>query len=263
MFETIPDTRVMSEPNAFLFAWNLYLRGEVSTAEYEKILDSTFRLQCKKEKSIDRIIIKLPMCATSTITYLKQAYPKLQLLFITRHPLASFRSYDKLWSILPISGAIGFLTDLNGFRSKNYPIPVNDLSWWERYREALSEGCTLNQQVALTRVFFFNYWCVLEAYVNNKDIYDYAIFYEDLCKRPSDVIQDVFLKLDIPTNYLPDALEAMKSDSQKGFFRGGYTDKDLPSVIDLMNKKFKEHDVPITVDMPMDEFRLLIDNNNN
>ena len=58
-------------------------------------------------------------------------------------------------------------------------------------------------------------------------------------------------------------MKAMKGDSQKGFFKGGYTDKDLPKVIDLMNRKFKEHQVPITVDMPMDEFRLLLDNNNN
>ena len=263
IFETIPNTRVMSEPNSFLYTWNLYLRGEVSSVEYEKILDSTFRLQCKKEKSINRIIIKLPMCATSTLTYLKKAYPEIQLIFITRHPLSSFRSYDKLWTILPVSGAIGFLTNVNDFRSKNYPIPVNDLDWWERYREVLEEGYTLEQQIAMTRVFFFNYWCVMEAYVKNKAMYEYAIFYEDLCKKPSDVIEDVFSKLNISLKHLPTALNAMKGDSQKGFFRGGYTDKDLPTVINLMNQKFKNYNVPITVDMPMEEFRMLIDNNNN
>ena len=263
IFETIPNTRVMSEPNSFLFAWNLYLRGDVSLSEYEKILDSTFRLQCKREKDINRIIIKVPMCATSTLSYLKATYPKIQLLFITRHPLASFRSYDKLWTILPVSGTIGFLTDVNEFRSKNYPIPVNNLEWWEMYREALEEGCTLDQQVAITRVFFFNYWCVLDAYLKNKSDYEYNIYYEDLVNTPTEVIKEVFSKLEIPNPHLPDAMKAMKGDSQKGFFKGGYTDKDLPKVIDLMNRKFKEHQVPITVDMPMDEFRLLLDNNNN
>ena len=253
----------MSEPNSFLYTWNLYLRGEVSLAEYEKILDSTFKIQCKKEDNINRIIIKVPMCATSTLSYLKSTYPKIQLLFITRHPLASFRSYDKLWTILPVSGALGFLLDVNKFRSKNYPIPVNDLIWWQRYREALEEGMTLDQQIAITRVFFFNYWMVMDAYLQNKSSYDYNIFYEDLVQKPSEIIEEVFSKLDIPKQYLAEALKAMKGDSQKGFFKGGYTDKDLPKVIDLMNKKFKEHQVPITVDMPMDEFRLLLDNNNN
>ena len=263
LFETVPNTRVMSEPNSFLYTWNLYLRGEVSLAEYEKILDSTFKIQCKKEDNINRIIIKVPMCATSTLSYLKSTYPKIQLLFITRHPLASFRSYDKLWTILPVSGALGFLLDVNKFRSKNYPIPVNDLTWWQRYREALEEGMTLDQQIAITRVFFFNYWMVMDAYLQNKSSYDYNIFYEDLVQKPSEIIEEVFSKLDIPKQYLAEALKAMKGDSQKGFFKGGYTDKDLPKVIDLMNKKFKEHQVPITVDMPMDEFRLLLDNNNN
>lgn len=263
LFETVPNTRVMSEPNSFLYTWNLYLRGEVSLAEYEKILDSTFKIQCKKEDNINRIIIKVPMCATSTLSYLKSTYPKIQLLFITRHPLASFRSYDKLWTILPVSGALGFLLDVNKFRSKNYPIPVNDLTWWQRYREALEEGMTLDQQIAITRVFFFNYWMVMDAYLQNKSSYDYNIFYEDLVQKPSEIIEEVFLKLEIPKQYLAEALTAMKGDSQKGFFKGGYTDKDLPKVIDLMNKKFKEHQVPITVDMPMDEFRLLLDNNNN
>ena len=263
LFETVPNTRVMSEPNSFLYTWNLYLRGEVSLAEYEKILDSTFKIQCKKEDNINRIIIKVPMCATSTLSYLKSTYPKIQLLFITRHPLASFRSYDKLWTILPVSGALGFLLDVNKFRSKNYPIPVNDLIWWQRYREALEEGMTLDQQIAITRVFFFNYWMVMDAYLQNKSSYDYNIFYEDLVQKPSQIIEEVFSKLEIPKQHLAKALKDMKGDSQKGFFKGGYTDKDLPKVIDLMNKKFKEHQVPITVDMPMDEFRLLLDNNNN
>ena len=263
LFETVPNTRVMSEPNSFLYTWNLYLRGEVSLAEYEKILDSTFKIQCKKEDNINRIIIKVPMCATSTLSYLKSTYPKIQLLFITRHPLASFRSYDKLWTILPVSGALGFLLDVNKFRSKNYPIPVNDLTWWQRYREALEEGMTLDQQIAITRVFFFNYWMVMDAYLQNKSSYDYNIFYEDLVQKPSQIIEEVFSKLEIPKQHLAKALKDMKGDSQKGFFKGGYTDKDLPKVIDLMNKKFKEHQVPITVDMPMDEFRLLLDNNNN
>ena len=263
MFEGIPNTRVMSEPNSFLFAWNLYLRGDVSSVEYEKVLDSTFRLQCKKETGINRIIIKLPMCATATLSYLKQAYPQTQLLFITRHPLSSFKSYDKLWTILPVSGAIGFLTNVNDFNSKNYPIPTNDLVWWERYRDVLDEGCTLNQKIAITRVFFFNYWCVMEQYIKNKPKYDEAILYEDLCDRPATVIADVFFKLGISPNNVSAALKAMKGDSQKGFFRGGYTDKDLPGMIALMNDKFKECNIPITVNMSMDEFRLLIDNNNN
>ena len=72
-----------------------------------------------------------------------------------------------------------------------------------------------------------------------------------MVKTPAEVIKEVFSKLDIPNHHIQDAMNAMKGDSQKGFFKGGYTDKDLPKVIDLMNRKFKQHQVPILVDMPV------------
>ena len=112
MFEGIPQTRVMSEPYSFLFVWNMYLRGEISLVEYERLLKSTFEVQCKKERGINRIVIKQCMAATSCLSALKKWYPEIQLLFITRHPLPTLKSYDKLWNLLPISGTFAFLSIL-------------------------------------------------------------------------------------------------------------------------------------------------------
>ena len=263
MFESIPRTRVISEPYSFLFVWNMYLRGEISYVEYEKLLQSTFQVQCKKEKGIQQIVIKHTMAATPCINTLKTIFPKSKLLFITRHPLPSLKSYDKLWTLLPVSGTIGFLANMNGIYWKNYPIPCNDVVWWERYRGIIEEGCTFDQKIAMIRVFFFNYWCVVEQYIKNKKLYEKAVFYEDLCDSPRKVLDELFAALDISNDNIETALDVMATDSQKGIFgkRGSSTSstsKHIPKIIELLDKKFAECDIPIKMRMPMQDFRNIL-----
>ena len=260
MFETIPKMRVMQEPYSFLHAWNLYLKGKVSLVEYEKILDSTFRLQCKRENGINHILIKLNMSATPTLSYIKRRYPETTLLFNTRHPLPSLKSYGKLWNILPVSGTIAILLNINGFGTDNYPIHYDDIVWWERYRALVDEGSTLDKQIALMRFFFFSYWCVVEQYIKNKNLYHKVIFYEDLCERPATVIEDLFSSLNLPHGHVQDALSAMKSDSQKGMFgnMGTYANEDLSSTIASLDRKFTECNLPISMNITMENFRNMV-----
>ena len=119
MFESIPRTRVISETFSFNFVWNMYLRGEISFVEYERLLQSTFQIQCKKETGIQRIVMKHNMSATSCLYSLKNLYPQIKLIFITRHPLPSLKSYNKLWTLLPLSGTVSFLMNVNGIYWKN------------------------------------------------------------------------------------------------------------------------------------------------
>ena len=69
----MPNTRVISEPMSFAMVGNLYLKGVVSFVEYKKLLESTFRLQCKKENNqkVDHIVMKWNPKSTSSIPYLK------------------------------------------------------------------------------------------------------------------------------------------------------------------------------------------------
>lgn len=249
MFENIPKTRVISETFSFLFVWNMYLRGEISYVEYEELLKSTFQVQCKKEKKIERIVMKHNMSASACLHTLKELFPQIKLIFITRHPLPSLKSYDKLWTLLPLSGTLAFLANVNGIYWKNYPIPCNDLEWWNRYRDVIEEGTTLDQRIAMVRVFFFNYWCVVDQYIKNKKFYENAILYEELCKNPKEVMSDVFSSLNISLDYTSLALRALEKDSQQGFFgkRGVYIEKDLSTIMELVDKKFKEYSIPMKV----------------
>ena len=134
----------MSEPFSFVFVGNLYLRGIVSLVEYEKILDSTFRVQCKKENGVDHIVIKHAATSAPVLCYLKRAYPQIKLIFNTRHPLPSLKSYSKLSSIFPVSGAIAILLNTDRYRDDNIPIPYDYVVWWERYKDLCQIGINLH-----------------------------------------------------------------------------------------------------------------------
>ena len=260
MFESIPNTRVISEPYSFSFVWNMYLRGNVSYVEYEHLLKSTFQIQCKKENQIQRIVMKQDVSATSCLRTLKTLFPEIKLVFITRHPLPTLKSYSKLWTVLPVSGTLAFLANVNGILWKNYPIPCDDVEWWRRYRNVIKEGRTLDQRIAGARIFFYSYWCVVDQYIKNKKFYEKAILYEDLCKNPLEVISDMFSALNIYIDNTSSALRALEKDSQQGFFgkRGVYMVKDLSTIMDLIDEKFKQHDISMNVAISMEKLRNII-----
>ena len=260
MFESIPNTRVISETKSFLFVWNMYLRGDVSYVEYEQLLKSTFLIQCKKEKLIQRIVMKHHMSATACLKTLKTLFPEIKLLFITRHPLTSLKSYRKFNTVYPVSGTLAFLANVNDLLWKDYPIPCDDIEWWKRYREVIKEGRISDQRKTEARTFFFYYWCIVDQYIKNKKYYERALFYEDLCKNPKEVISSVFSALNISLDNTALALRALEKESQHGYYgkRGVYTTKDLSTIMDLIDEKFKLYDISMKVNMPMGQFRNII-----
>ena len=50
VLERVPGVKFISEPISFTCAHNLYSIGKISFVEYQHLLESSFRLQCKTEK---------------------------------------------------------------------------------------------------------------------------------------------------------------------------------------------------------------------
>ena len=86
------------------------------------------------------------------------------------------------------------------------------------------------------------------------------MFYEDLCKNPKEVISSLFSALNISLDNTALALRALKKESQDGYYgkRGVYTTKDLSTIMDLIDEKFKLYDIPMKVNIPMEKFRNII-----
>ena len=100
----------------------------------------------------------------------------------------------------------------------------------------------------------------MEQYIKNKHLYCQTILYEDLCDNPSRVLQELFSNMNISMENIPFALEAMEKDSQNGLFGkiGGHDNDSLSTKIQVLDKKFEESEIPISIDMTMESLRILL-----
>ena len=55
-------------------------------------------------------------------------------------------------------------------------------------------------------------------YLKHKDLYDLAIFFEDVIADPEKELKKIFDLMDIDYKHVPRALETLKEDSQRGTF---------------------------------------------
>jgi len=259
ILEKVPRVKVMSEPNVFSYICNLYLQGNISYVEYQRLLESTFRLQCKKAKNIDHIVIKWAVVATPAIPFLKEKYPELNLIFNTRNIKETARSIGKVFDwVLPVSmrlsaAATMFFLD----RYEHVPIHFDDIKWWKIYRSW--KLCT-DEDIEKAKFLFYNWWGSIELYHKTKETYLMTILYEDLSKNPKSVINELFKILDISVDHLENAMEALKLDSQQGMFgkRGSFLKDDGTNACMELNKIFQNLNIHISTDMSLEELRVLL-----
>ena len=258
VLERVPRTRVMSEPKSFSYIGNLYLTGYISYIEYQNILQSAFRLQCKKEKDVDHIVIKWLPSATPLIPSLKKKYPNINLIFNTRNIKATARSIHKIFdTILPFSMLLCTAINMMLFAPEHVPIHYEDLKWWKIYR-----GLRLlsSADAETAKFLFFNWWGNIEMYLKNRNNYTMTILYEDLCDNSEKVIITLFQELQIPLDCLENAMKAFQVDSQQGLFgkRGGSGKRDGTETCRELDIMLKHYDVPVTTDITLEEFKNLL-----
>ena len=95
--------------------------------------------------------------------------------------------------------------------------------------------------------------------MRHRDQYDIIIIYEDILANPHAVCKRLFEVCKIPLEFIPLALEALKSDSQKGLFvKRGNKPSAPKDDMDCADAMFVECRVPITCGMSTQEFRKFI-----
>ena len=93
----------------------------------------------------------------------------------------------------------------------------------------------------------------------HRDDYDMVVLYGDILSDPKAVCEELLEVCEVPKEYVPIAMEALETDSQKGTFgkRG-----DKPAVDsrawDLADRVFQECGLPIRSRMDAEEFKKLI-----
>ena len=109
VLEALPETRLLSEPMVLGYACSKYTKGILSKPETLQLVDCFFRLLCKKERNVKHVVLKVIPLTTPALSFLKEKYPKIKLVFNTRHPRSTTISFRKLENRL-----LTFSTALSG-----------------------------------------------------------------------------------------------------------------------------------------------------
>ena len=271
VLETLPETRLLSEPMALGYACNKCTLGQLSPVEALQLFDHFFRVLCKKEENVKHIVLKLDTWTTPALAFLKAKYPKIRLVFNTRHPrstaisnrklektLITFsRTLSTLWTVAWKGKARQFLFSLPSFNSP---------AWWNALRRDIGRiqvTDPLPQVMAMSIVYFF--YPPIVAFLANRKDYSHLVLFEDLAQNPRLTVKNLLKALDVPPENLSRALEALGKDSQGGMFGGRGSSgerEDLTQALEEVDKLFKIFNAPLSTSMTDDEWRKVFSSNN-
>jgi len=259
--EKISNTRVVSEPMPFWGLGALYVKGDISYAEYRNLLESTYRLQCKKESgsNINHIVMKWNPWATAAIPYLKEMHPEINLVLNTRNLNETITSWLKIENLFPISGFVSIAYNLQGERCFDSPVDFDDIKWWKWYRN-IDKPSPVHFKAKWVCKWAVIWWGVLEMYLKDKSKYVVHIMYEDIQKDPKQELLKLLNALNIPTHNLASSVEALMFDSQRGVSgKLGLNYREDPTkTYNVINKLFKELKIPFSTHNTVDDLRELL-----
>merc|ERR1719507_2790427 len=96
-------------------------------------------------------------------------------------------------------------------------------------------------------------------FIYHKHLYVHSVVYEDMMKTTNEVLTEMYNKLDIPTELVSKAMEALKVHSQRGVFtnnvlvksKGGkiFTDSDW----EICDSLFEDLGLPIKQNMSIED----------
>ena len=257
----VPKVRAMSEPWSLAHLHQMYAEKDISYDEYRRLLRNTIRLQFKNENNteIDHLFVKMSHFATPCTKYVKEDFPQMKFMFITRMLMPALKSFRKVVNGQPFvfvqSGSIQrWYTNATSF--------PYDEAWWKRYDKYRSIKYTLYAYSGWLHEVHstFSVAGSLQCYLNDIDLFSKAIIFEDLKANPREGLTDIFNIIGIDTKHIDNSLEALKTDSQKGTFGklGSENLKISEAILDLCDEMFAECGINWSRKTTLPELRKLL-----
>ena len=255
MISKVPKTRAMGEPYPMVHIHKLYQTGDMLRSEYERMMRSVMRVQCKVEPSagVERIFIKMVCYNAAQFGMLHKLFPEFALFFNTRQLTQSFLSLKKVIAFTfkdTIAKKWGFQRrHTSPFFAVPYDSPEYERAF-SKYEDKLTLDISAIEHLAVMSAL------VAACYEKDPKVYKDIIFYEDLRKDPKATMEKIFEHAKIPMEHVPAALSALKDNSQNDLLgpRGANGIELTREEKDAINRKFKEFKVPLTCDMSLEAF---------
>ena len=215
VFESVPNTLVMAEPDVL---WNIFFlkqSGSATEKDYTYILRSTVRLLCKPQPGIERIFIKPRAPCLALMTDISAVFPTIKQLFMYRNFQETIFSWIAALKALPYTNVLRICANNEALFVVSLPA---------RYMIRHHFICTLReiQEVPLntnTIGLFTHMWAnqilvARDAIKCDQNIR--PIKYETMLADPMETCKELFKTAEIDFKHLDVAVTAFKQDSQRG-----------------------------------------------
>ena len=137
----------------------------------------------------------------------------------------------------------------------NLPIPHDDQFLNDLHTEWKLRGKKFDFNDGVTRVAL-GYGAQISEFLRHREDYHLIVLYEDIQSDPNYICRKLLEVCEVPSEHIPNAMEALKHDSQKGIFgRRGDKPNIKPDILVAADKMFREFGLPINSRTSAEEFK--------
>ena len=217
MFESVPGTLVINEPNPPHNLVHLRRSGIISDDLYESLLKSIIRVLCKPHPGTERICIKPRPVCTSMILDVSRLCPDIRQIFVYRDCLNTVQSWFAVMNIDAFHVVMHACTD-DAWLSKLCPYFRNLLQWnfFPTEKNSLDVPRHLNTACVFVRMWVSHVTIARNAMSRDDSIL--TVKYEEIMGKPEDAIRNIFDSFDLDIAYDHLALSSLNRHSQRGSF---------------------------------------------
>ena len=215
VFESVPGTLVMAEPDAVQNVFYLFRYSEISENEYLRILRSTVRLLCKPCPGIDRIIMKLRSSCTALMPDIRMLFPAIHQVFLYRNCQDTLLSFVSALDSYPYGLILNYCSN-----SRTLSIFLPIFKQMLRLHIATGKRGTPEVPLNVNSIGILSYlWAeqikiARDSLSRDPDIL--PIRYEDIVSRQTETISILFEKTGIDLMHLNNAVSTLSRDSHRG-----------------------------------------------
>ncbi|XP_052240857.1 uncharacterized protein LOC127851257 isoform X1 [Dreissena polymorpha] len=216
MFEKVPGTRIIQEPDCLTTLAFLMKTLALSAVEYDNVLTSAIRLLCKPDDRVGMIVIRSRPCCCTQIKTIQKLMPRIRQIFLYRNSLRTVSSYIGTMSNDTTAQCARFIIDNEVIATI---MPFFRRLFHHYFMYTLDQDPPLTSPGSMSTVgMFTSVWAACITSVvecTEKNIPVISVLYEEMLKNPWRTCSAMFERLNIRSQYVNSATDAFKVDVNK------------------------------------------------